>query len=255
MTSPSYARLLLEHWGIKVEDIPTSDKEESDFLALFGDSRVLIEEKRKEDDPTYLVNRAESLALGKIYTTTVPVVRDNRLSGIVAKAAKQLQSSSDRDHNFRLVWFTGVGVNAEAKYHQFIASLYGTTNIIEMNSVSYRRCYFFRNSDFHRYANIIDGAVAAYVSGTSITAKLCLNPLSPNCESLRTSQVTAAFGTGVEDPEKLEADGTAFIVDGDIDRGNEGAVLGYLQQKYNTQPLMKIDLGQTTRTVAVDTER
>jgi hypothetical protein len=53
MTTSSYARLLLEHWGIGVVDIPTSDKEESDFLATFGPVKVLIEEKTKLDDPAH----------------------------------------------------------------------------------------------------------------------------------------------------------------------------------------------------------
>lgn len=33
MTAASYARLLLGHWGVVVDDLPTSDKEASDFLA------------------------------------------------------------------------------------------------------------------------------------------------------------------------------------------------------------------------------
>ena len=65
---PSYAKALLEHWGVAVEDIPTSDaahKQESDFLANFSGVRVLIEEKTKEDDPAYLAQRAEELEGGR----------------------------------------------------------------------------------------------------------------------------------------------------------------------------------------------
>jgi hypothetical protein len=44
----SYARTLLEHWGIAVEEIPTSARDtrkEADLLATFDGVRVLIEEQ------------------------------------------------------------------------------------------------------------------------------------------------------------------------------------------------------------------
>ncbi|WP_423357449.1 hypothetical protein [Pseudomonas citronellolis] len=251
MAITSYARLLLEHWGVVVDDIPTSEKEESDFLAAFGATKVLIEEKTKLDDAGHLAQRAQMLDTGEIHASSLPLVRDNRLSGIVSKAARQLQSSATHPHDFRLVWFTATGTQAEAKYHQFIATLYGTTKIFEMNQSFYRTCYFFRNSDFHRHATILDGAVAAYVSGTSITAKLCLNPLSPNYAVLKSSAVVSTFGSGIEDPVVRETDGESFILDADIDRNDESALLAYLQQKYSTAPLMKFDMGYLSAAIRV----
>lgn len=251
MTITSYAHLLLEHWSVVVDDIPTSDKEESDFLASFGTTKVLIEEKTKLDDAVYLAQRARALDTGEIHSFSLPLVRDNRLSGIVSKATRQLQSSADQPHDFRLVWFTATGTQAEAKYHQFIATLYGTTKILEMNQSFYRSCYFFRNSDFHRHAAILDGAVAAYVSGTSITAKLCLNPLSPNYAALKSSAVVGAFKNAVEDPVAREDKKESFILDADIDRNDEFALLAYLQEKYATAPLMKFDMGYLSAAIKV----
>ena len=51
------------------------------------------------------------------------------------------------------------------------------------------------------------------------------------------------FGAAVEDPMELEADGTAFVLDSDLNRNDEGPLLAYLQTKYRTRPLMKFDLG------------
>lgn len=249
MATLSYAKLLLEHWGIAVSDIPTSAKGESDFIATFGTCKVLIEEKTKTDNPDRLLQRNDSLAKGEVHGASTPLVRNNRLSGLVGKAANQLLSSSGQEHNFRLIWFTGTGIDAEAKFHQFIATLYGTTHICEMNASHYRRCYFFRNSDFYRYAKIIDGAIVAYVSGSSISAKLCLNPLSPQFGELRNSPVVLPFGTAVEDPIALEREKEVFVVNSDIDRNDEGALLAFLQSKYETLPLMKIDLGYTSASI------
>lgn len=245
MTIASYARLLLENLGIKVEDIPTSDlqnKKEADFLVNFGDIRVLIEEKTKEDDPDYLSKRASELEQGQIHGVMVPIIRDETLSGIIRNASRQLRSSTDKPHDFRFIWFTATGENAQAKYEQFMATLYGKTNILEMNADGYRRCYYFRNSDFFRRAAIVDGAVVAHTDGRSISLKLCLNSLSPRYAALRQSEVITPFGTAVEDPNELEADGTAFILDTDLDRNQEEPLLAYLQAKYKTRPLMRFDM-------------
>lgn len=254
MQLSSYAKTLLQHWGIAVEDIPTSDaeqKQEADFLASFGNARVLIEEKTKEDDPIYLAKREKELASGEIHTATLPISRNETLSRLVKNASRQLQSSSDKPHDFRLMWFTATGIHAEGKYEQFMATLYGRTNILEMNAAHYRRCYYFRNADFFRRAEVIDGAIVAHTDGKSISAKLCLNSLSPRYEALRHSAVLQPFGTAVEDPSALEADGTAFILDCSLDRKNEAALLAYLQKKYETAPLMKFDLGYTHASILV----
>lgn len=252
MNISSYSRLFLENLGANVQDIPTSSKRESDFLAAFGTCKVLIEEKTKFDNPTNLTKRAEVLSKGEIYGNSTPIVRDNRLSGIVSYAASQLQSSSEQEHDFRLVWFTSTGIEAEAKFHQFIATIYGTTKIIEMNKMEFHRtCYFFRNSDFYNHASILDGAVVAKVSGTTITAKLCINPLSPNAGLLRNSPVAEMFGTAIEDPGILESEEIAFILDGNVNRKNEQECLAFLQTKYKTNPLMKLDLGCISASILI----
>lgn len=253
----SYTKALLEHWGIAVEDIPTSDvgqRQEADFLAHFGDVRVLIEEKTKEDDPSYLARRAEELDSGEIHAATLRISRNETLSGLVRNASHQLRSSSEKPHDFRLMWFTATGVHAEGKYEQFMATLYGRTNIIEMNASNYRRCYYFRNADFFRRADVIDGAIVAHTNSKSITVKLCLNSLSPRYEALRHSAVLLPFGTAVEDPQAFEADGTAFILDCALDRKNEAPLLTYLQHKYKTAPLMTLDLGYTHASISFTRE-
>jgi len=253
MATISYARALLEQWGVAVEDIPTSERKEADFLATFDGVRVLIEEKTKEEDPARAAERASKHSRGLIHAETLPSVRDETVSGVIRSATKQLKSSSSRlPHEFRLLWFTATGPTARGKYEQFVATVYGRTNIIEMNAEGYRRCYFFRHGDFHRRAAVLDGAVAAYTDGKTMTVRLCLNPLSANFDRLRRSAVLRPFGSGVEDPVELEARGTAFILDTDLDRDSEAPLLAYLQEKYKTGPLMKIDLGYTRMSVALD---
>lgn len=247
----SIARALLEHWNVGVNDIPTSHVKTADFMADFGGVKVLIEEKIKEDDPEYLAERAAKLDTGEVQFASLPITRNEILSGLVRDASRQLKSSSDQPHDFRLMWFTATGVHAQGNYEQFMATLYGRTNILEMNASGYRRCYYFRYSDFVRRAAVLDGAVVAHTDGRSIAARLCLNAFSPRYEALRSSPVVRPFGTAIEDPLKLEAEGTAFVLDSALSRKQEGPLLEYLQEKYKTGPLMTFDLGYLSASIAI----
>ena len=252
METPSLAQHLLDHWRLPYLPLPTGGDEQSDFLVTLGHSRFLIEEKTKFDDPEEAQERTRTLASGKLYVNVKSLVRTNRMSGLVRKAVNQLDSSSKQYlHDFRLVWLTGTGPSAEAYYHQFIATLYGTTRIIEMDSPFLRPCYFFRNSEFHRYAASLDGAVVAHLSNGKLSARLCLNPLSARSAGLLRTKFAKLFGTAVENPVKAERKRIAYVLDSATDRANEGALLQELQLKYKTRPLMKMDLGFNSAAVAV----
>ena len=49
----------------------------------------------------------------------------------------------------------------------------------------------------------------------------------------------------------MEQSESAFILDAAIDRKNETELLAFLQNKYQTGPLMKFDLGYTSASVLV----
>ncbi len=146
---------------------------------------------------------------------------------------------------------TSTGRDAEAKYYQFIATLYGSTNILEQDKTYLKPCYFFRNSDFFRFGERLDGAVAAYLSGDMVTMKLCLNPYAQGWQALRDSPYAKRFTTGLVDPLAEEAAGEAYVADTDIHRTDQGAVLSYLQAKYGTGPLMNMDMNMASVEVVV----
>lgn len=252
-TMPSIAAQILAYWGATVEPIPTSAKEESDLLATLGGCRLLIEEKAKFDDPNHLVERQRVLDSGEVHMSTTSVTPSNRLAGIVKKAAGQLASSAEQvPHDLRLIWFTSVGVDATAKYHQFMATLYGSTKIfVKDDPTGLRTCYFFRNSEFFRHAFVLDGAIAAMRSSDGFTVMLCLNPLSHKYAALRSSPLSVCFTNGIIDPQVEEAEGIAYIADTDVDRNDASAVLAYIQQKYATGLIMNMDMGVTTATISV----
>lgn len=249
----SYADHALKHLGFDVRPIEAGEGESADWIASLGDEVALVEEKTKFEDPAEIARRTTAYRAGKPFDTHVPFKADNRLSGISRKAANQLAASAaEISHQYRLVWLTATGHSHEAKFHQYIATLYGSTNIIERSKVvPLRRCYFYRNSDFYRYRDQLDAAVVAESDDDNINLKLCLNPLSPKFTKLRSSRVRAAFGTAVLDPLVDEAEGGAFIADCDLDRSQESALLEYLRNKYKTDYLMSMDLGMASVSVTV----
>ena len=242
----SLAKFVLEEWGASVAPIPTSQNEESDFLATLDSTKYLIEEKTKFDDPSATVQIRRELSKSETALASTSLVQSNRLSGIVKKAASQLLSSSDHLHDFRLVWFTATGVSAEARYHQFIATLYGSTNIVDVDDGTIRACYFFRNSEFFRCARVLDGAVVAYEHGQELSLRMCLNPCSSRFSELRDSPIVRKFGAAVENPRTAESDGRAFVIDGSVDRKDEQAVLNYLREKYRKHRLVTMDMTLVT---------
>ena len=221
----SIAAQALTAYGAVVQQVRTSAVEESDWLADFAGYRILVEEKDKFDDPEGAQERDEALRSGGVHGQSVPLKYDNRISGVIRKAAGQLASSAAKiAHDARIVWFTGVGFDAEAKHFQFMSTAYGSTRIIELDSPGLRECYFFRNSDFYRYRDIVDGAVASFLTGEMLTMKLCLNPLSANYSSLKQSPFASKFVHGKIDPLEEEKRGEAYVVDGSVDRNDVGAV-------------------------------
>lgn len=256
MSSISIAETILKHWGASVDPVPTSEKEESDWLATLDGFRLLIEEKTKLENPANSAERTEALRSGRVHGSTTPLRPNNRVSGVIGKAAKQLRSTgADTPHDARVIWFTSIGFDREAKDHQAYNTLYGATKTFDLaRSNSLQDCFFFYNSEFFRHQDI-DGAYLVVADGGTATARLCLNPFSPNWVALRDSPFAKKLKTGLVDPVAQEAAAEAMLVDGQVDRRDSGAVLSYLSTKYGIPLLQNMDMNMASAVVAVPHER
>lgn len=251
-TEPTYADIVFKHLGFDIEPIPTGEEERADWKLTVGAFVILVEEKLKLDDPEMLARRRVALDDGRVFSTHVPIKPDKGLSRITRKAASQIVSTAPHvEHDFRIVWFTAAGNLHESKQMQYVATLYGSSNIIDLGQSQIKRCYFFRNSDFFRHRETLDGAVVAEIVGQDISARLCLNPLSPRYEKLKASPLMASFGTAFIDPLEEEADGDAYLADCDLDRARSNEVLQFLQTKYHIDKIMDMDMGFARAEVVV----
>jgi len=253
MDTRSIAAQVFRSWGATVQALPTSTKEECDWLVSLQNCALIAEEKTKFEDAVALEARMKTLRAGEVHGRTIPLKPNNRLSAIVKKAVGQLSSSArEIQHDLRVLWFTGTGFDGEAKHYQLMATLYGSTRVFELNGDGHHRtCYFFRNSDFYRFRSVLDGAYVTYVTGNTLTVKLCLNPYSPKWQELRDSPFAACLKNGLIDPVAEEREGFAYIVDGDVDRAAEEEVMRYLQGKYGLKQAMSIDMGMTSAAILV----
>lgn len=255
MPSTSIAEAILKQWGASVAPVPTSQKEESDWLAMLDGFRLLIEEKTKLENPASAAERTEALNAERVHGSTTPLRPNNRISGVIGKAAKQLRSTgANVEHDARVIWITSVGFDREAKDHQAFNTLYGATKTFDLDrSDSLQDCFFFYNSEFYRHKDV-DGAYLVVADGGTATVRLCLNPFSERWIALRDSPFAKKLVAGLVDPIAREAAGQAMLVDGGVDRSNGSAVLSYLSAKYGVPMLQRMDMNMASAAVAVPRE-
>lgn len=250
MNSDCIAHEYLEGLGYQVEVIPTSDhdrKKEADFIVSYDGHIAIVEAKLKEDDQKIAEEKERTLASGEVSIVEGKLGRNETISGVIRTAAKQLSSSSDKKHDFKIISFVATGSNEKTKAGQFKDTIYGSTSII--HGSTYKPCYFYRNSDFFR-RRIIDGAIVGYIFNREIYLELCLNPYSNNYEKLKSSSFIKPFKTAIIDPIELERQGLAYIPDEGIERKLSSLhllspmcnpILAHLREKYRTGFLIAAD--------------
>lgn len=250
MDSDNIAKKLLLDLGYTVEVIPTSDnkqKKEADFLISYDNIVAIVEAKLKEDDPEVAKEKEAKLASGHVSVVEGKLGRNETISGIIGKAKIQIESSSDKKHDYKIISFIASGSNAKTKADQFKDTIYGSTSIIEGNTQ--KPCYFYRHADFFR-KKIIDAAIVTHITNNEMIIQLCLNPYSSNYKSLKSSNFITPFGKAVIDPFELERQGLAYIPDPEIERKlNDfhklsplyNPILLHLTEKYNTGFLIAAD--------------
>jgi len=221
--------------GYHVEKIPETDEKTPDFLIFDDTSSFLLELKTKLPSEAENEERRKLLDAGKIHSIHEEIVRKNRLSGIITKAKNQLESYKEKDV-LRIIWLLTTGHRAELRKLQFESTLYGLDCVGDVTNDRILDCYFFHNSDFFRYREILDGAIVA----TESEAILFLNPLSPRYVQIKSSSLPKHLGGYVVDPIEREKNGEAFFIDSDVNRGDEESVLRYLRDKYKSDNMVKL---------------
>jgi hypothetical protein len=240
----------LRKWGLTVKKIPESQEKgdnRPDYEVKCNMYTYLIEVKSKEDDKKEVEEKKEILSQGEIYGKHKALIRNNTISGVIRDACDQLKNYG-KDEWYRIVWLCAIDDDQIAKFEQFKAAIYGTTQMFDLDGdAHYRPCYFYRNSDFFRYHSTLDAAIVS----TLDDVELCLNPFSTKTLEFKKTTLVQLFKDSVCDPIKDESEGCAYIVDSDVDRENEEAVMSYLRNKYSAPKLSKIDMGWQSGSILI----
>ena len=143
MAERSIAGSFLKYLGADVVKRPESHTKQADFLVTFGKCRILVEEKERIDTQSVESSSDGILSEDGVHLKVFPYKPDNSISGKIQKASKQLESSNE-EVAFRLIWYTATGRHVEGKRDQIYATLFGNTQIVDLEKSTHQKCYFFK---------------------------------------------------------------------------------------------------------------
>lgn len=237
-----------ESYGYRVEKIPQEEDESPDFLIFDSVWSYLLELKTKFPSEAQIEERRKTLETKNVYIIHEPTIRKNTFSGIIKKAKDQLKKPKAPQDVLRLVWLLVATSDwADAQMHQFEATLYGSTRVVDTTNGRSGDCFFFHNSDFFLFRDVLDAAIVS----TESKLKLLLNPLSPRYERMKKSSLSKHLRNAVVDPIQLEKECRAFLVEGDVDRSDKEAVLQHLREKYKSENMADITMNYVSGTMVV----
>jgi len=230
--------------GFGVVDVPCGNQRKTpDFHMSKGAETYLLELKIKGDDEDELARDSEVIARGQILERSVPLSPRNTLDGIIRDGHEQMEIADPSVCCFHVLWIHCVGRDQHVLEERFRFTLFGQQRLISLEHKEQIHALYFRNSAFWRHRRGLDGVFLSLFVGTKLEVKLCINTLSNRLEAFRTSELFALHRDGLYDPQALERDCGAFLVDSDVDRKDESAVLDFLREKYSVKHLQTFAMG------------
>ncbi|HCM9379166.1 TPA: hypothetical protein N5L74_000014 [Enterobacter hormaechei subsp. xiangfangensis] len=240
---------VLKYFDLTVRKIPIENdvnkrRLSPDFVVSDGEHKYLMELKTKFDNESVKDARKRGMNEKLVYHEITSTERKNNIRTIIKEAAKQLLARRDQENaDFCIIILLATGVNEILFREQFKNSLYGKVKLlVKGDFVDVKECFYYTNSDFFNYRDILDGAIL--IGENNLT--LCLNNLSPRYLALKKSSLTQKLLHGVTDPLKLENDNKTFLIDDDIDRDNADALQNYLIEKYDVSSVTPLPMNYIT---------
>ena len=244
-----HVQAVLEQRGFSVDPVCVSATERrADFLASRAGDVYVIEVKGRA------LSGFEQTLLDDAHTGVGgsgmrDLKRGNSLSAAIEEAATQLAATPAPVGSIPIVWLPCLHHEASFLLDQAVRTLYGIKDVWiegpERRGVpcAEKICFFADFSDFFRF-----NAIAAAVLSTSSVMRFCINPFSSQLSQIRASELLGEFDPcEVWDPQDLEQSGRAFVVDGNVDRKDERAVLKAISEKYGVRVIFPRTVEIATR--------
>ena len=187
-------RVLSRVFGYEAEEILTGAGRRADLRIADVESVYHIEVKEKCESVELAAKRTAVLASGELYQQSDELAHDNRISGIIRDASKQLDQTPKDDGTFQLIWFHANGVDADAKTRQAMATFYGQVALSpqwdgsDINTwrgsqpATLPTCFYFDYATSHTMPTV-EGLFISDAKGL----QLCLNEFSLRSKEFRES--------------------------------------------------------------------
>lgn len=221
---------MFSNLSFRVDEVPRRDSRTADLFVTDGNATYLIEAKDKVEAESQSQERRAILNAGDLYKQGDSLAHDNRISGILRKAQKQLDDTPKDNGTFQLIWFHACGIDADLKYRQAFATFYGSVDLIALDprNQEITTCFYF---DYN--ASFTMPTVEALILTDNETLQLCLNEFSHRADEFRSTQLCRKFIEldGVVDPAAMIANGQIIACRTAIPRKNDDETAKALQKQ------------------------
>ena len=243
-----FAREIMKRYGIQLTDIPTKDTQTPDFECILGSDRYTIELKKKEDDSNETAKFIEEFKKGGIVQEIAVIEPRPRLNRIIKDGVRQISAHDPEKSSYSLVWMHCAGRQPDVHYAKSLSTILGRESLSSLNRKHWMWCYYFRDSTFFRLKGRLDAVILTTLISDKATFLLCVNSHSPRYLDFKQSEICKRLpAKALLDPIDEEKIGH-LIADCALDRNDEGAVLMYLQTKYNLDHLQTIPMNHYSGT-------
>ncbi|ELV8759176.1 hypothetical protein ACA895_004056 [Vibrio vulnificus] len=211
------------------------DQKTPDFL-LEDHETTLVELKVKLDTKESLTEKESVFADGNVFEHAEHIAYTGKIANVVKSANKQLKAQKRATKSkFCFLFFIADGVSPSSQLKQLEMTLYGAKAVCQKGVVQAKYCYYFGESQFFRYRDILDGVFMG--NAAKGTVALFLNNLSVNYNDLLNSAFLEAFQQRVPviDPTELERNGNIYMITDSVDRRDSQLVLQHLFSKYQIE--------------------
>lgn len=224
---------LLHRFGVRVARVPIeADAKTPDLRGAGGPDLYAIELKQRDSDRVLnALPEVEPAALQQL--APFGLTRDRAVQSLIRVGAHQLRR--ELETTLRLIWVHCEGFDSESDQVQVQNSLLGSEYLLDRGEGGRAYlCHFFGESDFWRYRAELDGAIVSrQVDKHNVNFSFLLNPHSPRLDRLMSSTIATSIGANaLVNVREEEAAGGCLIADCEIARGDSGAVLAYVRNKY-----------------------
>ena len=224
------ATRILSNLGFHVEEIPVGAGRTAD-LRITDDASIYHLEIKEKFEAEALANvRTDCLARGEVYEQADELAHDNRISGILYDAGKQLDKTPKDAGTFQLIWFHADGIDSDLKYRQAFATFYGQVQLIALEPLhsEIKHCFYFDYS-----AAFAMPTVEALILTDSDTLRVCLNEFAIRANEFCSTQFYQRFLAldGVIDPLALASSGKVIACRATIPRKSDKDVSNALQEQ------------------------